>query len=182
MRFSLSPNQKILLDFAPLAVFFLAYRLSGVMAATLALLAATLFGLALTYWAERKIALAPLITAGVVAVFGGLTLWLKDETFIKMKPTIVNGLFGAVLLGGVWIGKRGLLKPVLGVAFSLTEEGWRVLSLRWGVFFWCLAGLNEVIWRHFSTDFWVNFKVFGMLTVTLCFSLSQLRALRRYAA
>ena len=129
-----------------------------------------------------KSALAPLITGGVVMVMGGLTIALHDPSFIKIKPTIVNLTFAGILLGGVVVGKRGLLKYVLDVAFSLTDEGWRILSKRWGFFFLFLAALNECIWRNFSEDFWVNFKVFGMFTLTIAFAVSQFRVVEKYRA
>ena len=176
----LHPTFKLILDFLPMAVFFISYKLSGVMAATVALVVATALCLAIIYAVERKLALAPLITGGVVVVFGALTLLLHDERFIKIKPTLVNLLFSGVLLAGVYIFKRGLLKPVLGLAIEMREEGWMVLSRRWGLFFLFLAGLNEIIWRNFSTDFWVNFKVFGMFTLTMAFAVSQFRVLEKY--
>jgi intracellular septation protein len=178
----LHPTAKLALDFAPLAVFFVAYKLAGVMAATVALMVATTLSIGIIYLKERTIALAPLITGGVVLVMGVLTVVLKDEQFIKIKPTIVNLLFAVILLGGVLLGKRGLLKYVLDVAFQMTDEGWRILSARWGCFFLFLAGLNEFIWRSFSTDFWVNFKVFGMFTLTIAFAVSQFRLVERYKA
>lgn len=173
---------KLALDFMPLVVFFVAFRLGGVMVATMALMASTIVSIAIIYAVERKIALAPLISSGVVMVMGGLSVALKDEAFIKLKPTIVNLAFAAILLGGALIYRRGLLKYVLDVAFQLTDEGWRLLSRRWGFFFAFLAGLNEVIWRNFSTDFWVNFKVFGMFTLTIIFAVSQFRLVERYKA
>jgi intracellular septation protein len=176
----LSPTVKLLCDFAPLAVFFVAYKLGGVMTATVALMVATSISIALVYAVERKIALAPLISGGLVMVMGGLSVALNDEQFIKIKPTLVNLLFAAVLLGGVVIAKRGLLKYVLDVAFQLTDAGWLVLSKRWGFFFVFLAVLNEVIWRNFSTEFWVNFKVFGMFTLTIAFAISQFKLVEKY--
>ena len=107
-----------------------------------------------------------------IIIFGGLTLILADETFIKFKPTLVNSLFALILLGGL-IFKRSLLKPLFGSAFQLSEEGWRILTLRWGGFFILLAFLNEVIWRNFSTDFWISFKLFGILPLTLIFAVLQ---------
>jgi intracellular septation protein len=117
----------------------------------------------------------------VVAVFGGLTLWLDDPAFIKMKPTIVQALFAAILLGGLAFG-RPLLRPVLGMAmpWPLSDHGWRVLTLRWGVFFAVMAVLNEVVWRTQSTDVWVNFKVFGILLITLAFAAAQAPLLYRH--
>jgi intracellular septation protein len=180
MHKKLPASVKLALDFAPLAVFFIAFKLGGVMVATVALMAATTISMAVIYATERTIALAPLISGGLVLVMGLLTVALNDEEFIKIKPTLVNLLFAAILLGGVYIGKRGLLKYILDVAFSLTEQGWQVLSKRWGYFFVFLAGLNECIWRNFSTEFWVNFKVFGMLTLTIVFAVSQFKLVERY--
>jgi len=176
----LSGNTKLALDFAPLAVFFIAFKFSDVLTATLALIISTILCMTIIYWYERKIALAPLISGILVTVLGGLTYALQDERFIKMKPTFVNLLFAAVLLGGVFIAKKGLLKYVLDIAFSLTAEGWRILSMRWGFYFVFLAVLNEIIWRNFPTEFWVNFKVFGMLTLTVLFTLSQLRLIEKH--
>ncbi len=114
----------------------------------------------------------PLVSGVFVIVFGGLTLILADETFIKIKPTLVNCLFAVVLIGGLAF-KKSLLKPLFGSAFQLSEKGWRLLTLRWGGFFILLAFLNEVIWRNFSTDFWISFKLFGILPLTLIFAVLQ---------
>ncbi|MDX2095751.1 MAG: septation protein A [Alphaproteobacteria bacterium] len=180
MSGKLNPGVKLILDFAPLAVFFAAFKLGDVLSATLALMVATAFSIAVIYAVERKLALAPLISGGLVMVLGGLSVAFHNEQFIKMKPTVVNLVFAAILLGGVLIYKRGLLKYVLDMAFTLTDEGWRVLSRRWGFFFLFLAALNETIWRNFSTEFWVNFKVFGMFTLTIAFAISQFRVVERY--
>ena len=182
MNRRLPPLAKLALDFAPLLVFFIAFKLSGVMAATLALIVATVLSIVVIYVSERKIALAPLISGVLVTVLGGLSIALHDEQFIKMKPTLVNLLFAGTLLVGVVGFRRGLLKYVLDMAFHLTEEGWIILSRRWGVFFLFLAGLNEFIWRNFTTDFWVNFKVFGMFTLTILFALSQYRLVEKHKA
>jgi intracellular septation protein len=112
-------------------------------------------------------------------VFGGLTLWLQNETFIKVKVTLINALFGTILLSGLFFGKQ-LLKLVLGEALKMDDEGWRILTLRWGLFFFALAGLNEIVWRTVSTDLWVNFKVFGILPLTLLFALSQAPLMNRH--
>ena len=112
-------------------------------------------------------------------VFGALSIWLQDETFIKMKPTIVNGLFAAVLLGGLVFG-RSLLGYVFHSAFRLDDEGWRKLTFRWGLFFVFLAVLNEVVWRNFSADFWVNFKVWGTMPITIAFTLFQMPLINRH--
>lgn len=182
MSRKLPPAVKLLLDFAPLGVFFVAYRLGGVMAATVSLMAASMVSIGIIYAVERKLALAPLISGGVVMVMGGLSIALNNPEFIKLKPTIVNMVFAAILLGGAYVAKKGLLKYVLDVAFTLTEEGWLILSRRWGFFFLCLAGLNEFIWRSYSENFWVNFKVFGMFSLTIAFALSQFKLLEKYKA
>ena len=129
---------------------------------------------------SRRVAVMPLVTLFFVVVFGALTLWLQDEVFIKMKPTIVNSLFAAILLGGLAFGKS-LLAYVFDAAFSLDEDGWRKLTLRWGLFFLLLAGLNEFVWRSFSTDFWVAFKVWATMPLTIAFMLTQLPLIQRHA-
>jgi intracellular septation protein len=166
-------------DFGPLLVFFLVYRMQGLLPATLALIVATLAALALIYLTEKRIAIMPLVSGIMVTVFGGITLLLHDETFIKIKPTVINLLFASVLIGGV-LAKKPLLKYLLGEALQLSQAGWLQLSLRWGVFFVFLACLNELIWRNFSTDFWVDFKVFGMMTCTIVFTLCQLPLIKRH--
>jgi intracellular septation protein len=121
----------------------------------------------------------PLVSGVVVIVFGGLTLWLDDELFIKLKPTIVNTLFGLVLLAGLYFGKP-LLAVVLDSMFELTEEGWRKLTFRWAMFFFVLAALNEIVWRTQTTDMWVSFKVFGIMPLTIAFALAQTPLLLRH--
>jgi intracellular septation protein len=121
----------------------------------------------------------PLVSAFFVVVFGGMTLWLQDDVFIKLKPTIVNGIFAAILLGGLAAG-HSLLRHLFGDVFRLTDEGWRQLTLRWGLFFIVLAGLNEVVWRNFSTDTWVSFKVFGIMPLTMIFGIAQMGLLKRH--
>ena len=123
----------------------------------------------------------PVVTAVLVVVFGGLTFWLDDPRFIKIKPTIINLLFAGVLIGGL-ITRRPLLKMLFGEAFNLTEEGWRKLSVRWTLFFLVLAALNEVVWRNFSEAAWVNFKVFGILPLTLVFAMAQIGLIKRHEA
>lgn len=178
----LPPLLKLALEFGPLAVFFVANaygdRIFGVTAdrrifvATGVFVAATLVALALTWALTRKLAIMPLISAVVVTVFGGLTLALDDALFIKLKPTIVNTLFGAILLGGLATG-RAFLSILLDSVMQLTEEGWRKLTLRWALFFFVLAALNEIVWRTQTTDAWVTFKVWGIMPLTIIFALAQ---------
>lgn len=170
---------KLALDLGPLLVFFIAYRTKGLLAATAAIIVATLVSLAVTYHKERRLAPMPLISGIAITVLGVLTLLLQDEVFIKMKPTLVNSLFSITLLIGLYVNKP-LLKYLLQDAMSITEEGWRKLSLRWGIYFLFLACLNEFIWRNFSTDFWVDFKVFGMFSLTMIFTLCQIPLIKKH--
>jgi intracellular septation protein len=161
-------------DYGPLAAFFASYLAFGLMAATAALIGVSLVALPLAWLLERRVPLVPLITAAIVALFGGLTLWLQDETFIKMKPTIVQAVFALVLLGGLAFG-RPLLKPLLGAVMPpMSERAWRQLTLRYALLFVAMAGLNELVWRTQSTDFWVTFKVFGLPGLTILFVLAQI--------
>lgn len=149
--------------------------------ATGAFMIVTVAALFAGWFLERRLPVMPLVSGVFVFVFGGLTLYLADDTFIKLKPTLVNSLFAIILLGGLAF-KRSLLKPLFGSAFQLNDDGWRTLTLRWGVFFVCLAILNEVVWRSFSTDFWVAFKLFGVLPLTVLFAGSQTPLILRQQA
>lgn len=168
-------------DYGPLIAFFAAYMTHGLFVATAVIVAVTIAGLALSVATTRTIPRMPLITAVLVTVFGGLTLWLNDPAFIKMKPTIVEALFAVVLGGGLLMDKP-LLRPVLGMAlpWALTHRGWTVLTARWAAFFASLAVLNELVWRTQPTDVWVTFKVFGILALTLGFAVAQVPLLTRY--
>ncbi len=170
---------KLLVDFGPLIVFFVAYKIAGFMAATISVMAATFIALAIGYAVTRRIAVAPVITAIVIAIFGGLTLWLQDETFFKMKPTIVQGVFALLLFGGLAL-KRPTLQYVMGDALQLTREGWRLLTLRFALFFTVMAILNEIVWRNVSEELWIDFKVFGIFGLTILFSLSQMPLMKRH--
>src|SRR6266436_4905035 len=196
----LNPFLKLVLDLGPLLLFFLANSRPalflplvspilpadiasgervGIFVATAVFMAAVVVALAISYALTRHLPVMPLVTAVVVLVFGSLTLVLHDELFIKLKPTIIYLLFGGVLLGGL-----AFRKPVLGVVFDsvfhLTEEGWRRLTLRWALFFFVLAILNEIVWRTQSTDVWVNFKVFGVVPLTFLFAALQYPLLQKY--
>ncbi len=167
------PGMKTFLDFLPLIIFFVVYKLYGIMPATAALVVATLISTLLLYIKERKIAPMPLISAGLVAVFGVATLLADDPLFIKLKPTILYALMGCILLVGALVFKRGLLEYLLGHAFELPYAAWKTLSIRWGLFFFAMAILNEFLWRNLSTDAWVDFKVFGFLPIIVVFAVAQ---------
>lgn len=173
------PWVKPVTDYAPLAAFFVVYSGWDLYTATAALLVATLGVLALSLAVNRRVPVMPLVTAGLVAVFGGLTLAFNDEIFIKMKPTIAQGLIAAVLYGGLLFG-RPLLKPLLGTAVPMDDEGWRKLTRNCACFFLAMAALNEIVWRTQSTDFWVAFKVFGIAGMTFAFLLVQIPFLSRH--
>ena len=168
----MKPWLKLALDAGPLGVFFIANWQFGIFHATAALMAATVVSVAVTYWLERRLPTMPLVVAVMVLIFGGLTLYLDDDLFIKLKPTIVNLLFGATLAVGLVL-KRNYLKVLFREAFTLDDEGWRKLAWRWAGFFFVLAALNEFVWRSFETDTWVDFKVFGIMPLTILFSLTQ---------
>jgi intracellular septation protein len=179
-RPQLNAMLKLALDLGPLVLFFVANARYGIFTATAAFMVAVLAALFVSYAMTRRLPIMPVVTAIIVVVFGGLTLILHDATFIKVKPTIIYGLFGAVLIGGLVFNK-----PLLGVVFDslfrLSDEGWRKLTLRWAIFFFVLAALNEIVWRSVSTDAWVTFKAFGVLPLTLLFGALQVPLLKKYA-
>lgn len=164
---------KALLDFLPLIVFFAIYKMTDIMMATAALVVATLISTFLLYLKDKKVAAMPLVSAGLVAIFGIATLLADDPLFIKLKPTILYSIMGAILIIGVVWFKKGLIEYLLGNAIDMPEKAWRILSMRWGFFFWAMAIFNEIIWRHFSTDFWVDVKVFGFFPIILLFAVAQ---------
>ncbi|MCR6635355.1 septation protein A [Devosia sp.] len=171
---------KLALELGPLVVFFIANARADIFVATAWFMGAMVISLLLSWLILKKVAVMPLVTGVVVLVFGGLTLWLQDDTFIKIKPTITNVLFGSVLLGGLLFG-QSLLKYVFGEVYKLRPEGWWRLTLNWGIFFFVLAVINEVLWRNFSTEIWIAFKVWGVMPLTVLFSMSQLPLLSKYA-
>lgn len=181
---------KLLVELGPLVLFFLVNWQAGkflsdpkqaIFWATGTFMAATIVALLMSRYLFGKVAIMPLVTAVFVVVFGGLTLYLQDEQFIKMKPTIVNSIFSALLFAGL-ITNRIFLKIVFGDVMKLTETGWRKLTVRWGLFFAFLALANEVVWRLYSTDTWVTFKVFGIMPLTMLFAMSQIGLLKKYEA
>ncbi len=171
---------KLSVDIGPLAVFFIVNVKAGIFAATASFMVVIIVALAVAWAFERRLPTMPLITAVVVMFFGGLTLWLQDETFIKLKPTIINALFGVAVLGGLAFGKN-YIKTVMGSMMNIDDAGWRKLAIRWGIFFFAMAALNEAVWRNVSTDDWVSFKVFGLLPLTFVFALSQVPLMTKHA-
>ncbi|WP_192181736.1 septation protein A [Mesorhizobium amorphae] len=192
---AVNPVLKLALELGPLLVFFFANARSGwlvqkfpvlaefggpIFVATGLFMAATAIALIASWLLTRTLPIMPMVSGVVVFIFGALTLYLQDDVFIKMKPTIVNTLFGGVLLGGLFFG-RSLLGYVFDSAFSLDAEGWKKLTFRWGLFFLFLALVNEVVWRNFSTDAWVTFKVWGIMPITLIFTFSQMPLILRHS-
>ncbi len=190
-----NPLLKMALELGPLLIFFfgnlrgewLAKTFPGLTAiggplliATALFMVATVISLIISKIVFKHLPVMPFVSGIVVLVFGGLSIWLQDETFIKMKPTIVNTLFGVVLLGGLAFG-TSLLGYVFNAAFQLDAEGWKKLTLRWGIFFLFLAVLNEVVWRNFSDDVWVSFKVWGTMPITILFTLAQMPLIMKHS-
>jgi intracellular septation protein len=176
----LNPYLKLALDIGPLLLFFVANSRFGIFAGTAVFMVAIVVALGISYAMTRHWPIMPVVSAVIVLVFGGLTLILHDETFIKVKPTIIYALFGGALLVGYFFDKP-LLEIVFDSVFHITDEGWRKLTLRWAGFFLFLAVLNEVVWRTQSTDFWVNAKVFGFMPLTFIFGALQVPLLMKYA-
>jgi intracellular septation protein len=177
----LNPMLKLALDIGPLVLFFAANAKFGIYAATGAFMVAVLIALAISYTMTRHIAVMPVVTAVIVLVFGGLTLILHDDLFIKLKPTIIYVLFGGTLLAGIALDKP-FLSIMFDQMFHLTAEGWRKLTWRWALFFLLLAVVNEIVWRTQTTDFWVSFKLFGVVPLTFLFGGLQYPLLMKYAA
>ena len=191
----INPVLKLALELGPLIVFFFANSrgawlaekfpaladLGGpIFVGTALFMAATVIALIASKFLTGALPIMPMVSGVIVLLFGAMTLYLKDDTFIKMKPTIINTLFGGALLGGLYFGKP-LLGYVFGSAFKLDAEGWRKLTLRWGLFFLFLAIVNELVWRNFSTDFWVAFKVWGTMPMTLVFTFLQMPLMMKHA-
>ena len=173
------PLFKLATELGPLLVFFFANGRFNLFVATGAFMVAVIVAMVASYIVTRHVPMMAIVTAIVVIVFGALTLLLQDETFIKMKPTIVYTLFAAILGGGLLFG-RSFIAIMFDQMFNLTTQGWRVLTLRWAFWFFAMAVLNEIIWRTQSTDFWVAFKVFGMVPLTMLFAVTQMPLIKRH--
>ena len=173
------PLFKLATELGPLLVFFIANGRAGLFTATAAFMIAVIVAMAVSYVVTRHVPLMAIISAIIVIVFGGLTLMLHDETFIKVKPTIIYGLFGAILGGGLVFG-RSLIAVMFDQMFNLDAVGWRLLTRRWAFFFLAMALLNEAVWRTQTTDVWVAFKAFGVIPITMVFALLQMPLIKRH--
>ena len=170
---------KPVVDYGPLVTFFVTYYLEDLFFATAAIMVATVVVILLSLLLTRKVPTMPLVTAIAIGIFGGLTLVLQDETFIKMKPTIVEIIIAGILFGGLFF-KKLFLKNLMGSALPMTDEGWRKLTSRFAWFSIGLAILNELVWRTQTTEIWVNFKVWGLLILTFLFIFSQMPLIQRH--
>ena len=173
------PLFKLATELGPLLVFFVTNARYHLFVATGAFMVAIVVAMVASYVVTRHVPVMVLVTGIIVIVFGTLTLVLHDETFIKVKPTIIYGLFAAVLGGGLAFG-RSFIAVMFNQMFNLTPRGWRILTMRWALFFLGMAVLNEIIWRTQSTDFWVAFKVFGVIPLTMGFAILQMPLIKRY--
>jgi len=163
---------KFLIDVGPLVVFFVFYKITGnILETIIPLIIATTISILISYIIEKKIPLMPTIGGSIIVIFGGLSIYFENKIFFYMKPTIINILFASILIAGNYF-KKPFLKYLSGNVIQLTDFGWYELSKRWSIFFIILAILNEIIWRFFSEELWVNFKVFGILSLTIIFSIT----------
>ena len=173
---------KFITDFGPLLVFLFFYYNSdkNLKIAIPPFIIATIIALAIVWVLEKKIPMVPLIGGILITLFGGLTIYFDNPIFIYIKPTIINSLFGLALLFGKYFTKEPILKKILGKSVMLTNEGWDILNKRWMIFFFLLDLLNELVWRTQSEEFWVNFKVWGMLPITFIFTAFQVSLFTKY--
>ncbi len=173
---------KFVTDFGPLLVFFFFYYNSdkNLKVAIPPFIIATIIALTFVWILEKKIPMVPLIGGILITLFGGLTIYFNNPIFIYVKPTIINILFGLALLFGKYFTNEPILKKILGKSIMLSDVGWRLLNKRWMIFFFTLAFLNELVWRTQSEEFWVNFKVWGMLPITFIFAVFQVSLITKY--
>ena len=173
---------KFLTDFGPLVIFFYYYYDSGkdLRVAIPPFIIATIIALAIVWFLEKKIPKVPLLSGILITFFGGLTIYFDNPVFIYIKPTIINILFGLALIFGRYFTNEPVLKKLMGKSIPLTNEGWELLSKRWIYFFFGLAILNELVWRTQSEEFWVNFKVWGLLPITFIFTAFQIGLINKY--
>ena len=173
---------KFITDFGPLLIFFTFYYQNekSLQVAIPPFIIATILSLGIIYLLEKKIPLIPLTSGILITFFGGLTIYFNNPIFLYMKPTIINVLFGFILLFGKYFSKENLLKKLLGNSIKLKDEGWLKLNARWIYFFFFLALLNEYVWRTQTEEFWVNFKVWGLLPITFIFTMFQVPLINKY--
>jgi intracellular septation protein len=173
---------KFVTDFGPLLIFLIVYYNGdkNLKVAIPPFIVATLIALTVVWFIEKKIPMVPLLGGIFITLFGGLTIYFDNPVFIYVKPTIINILFGLALLFGKYFTEEPLLKKMLGNSMKLNDEGWKILNNRWVYFFFSLALLNEMVWRTQSEEFWVNFKVWGILPLTLIFTAFQISIINKY--
>ena len=170
----MKPLIKLITEVGPLAVFFIGNSKFGIFPATAAFMVATAIAIPISWKIEGKLPIMPIIIGVFVVFFGSLTLIFQDPTFIKIKPTIVNLVFAAGLIISRAFFQKNVLKIIFNKAFNLTERGWRVLNIRWSFFFIFLAILNEIVWRNYSTEIWISFKLWGIMPLTIVWTLAQM--------
>ena len=173
---------KFITDFGPLLIFFVIYYNSGknLRVAIPPLIIATIVAVAIVWFVEKKIPYIPLLGGILISFFGGLTIYFNNPVFIYMKPTIINLLFAIALFFGKFFSNEPILKKILGKSIKLYDEGWKILNIRWMYFFIFLAIINELVWRTQSEEFWVNFKVWGLMPITFVFAIFQVNILNKY--
>ena len=173
---------KFITDFGPLLIFFFFYYDSNkdLKVAIPPFIIATIISLVVVWFLEKKIPMVPLLGGVLITLFGGLTIYFDNPVFIYIKPTIINLLFGLALLFGKYFTNEPILKKMLGKSIALTNEGWEILNKRWMIFFFVVAILNELVWRTQSEEFWVNFKVWGLLPITFIFTAFQVSIITKH--
>jgi len=179
---SCTQTMKLLFDFFPILLFFIAYKVFDIYVATAVAIAASFAQVGFAWWKTRKFEAMHLVTLFIIVVFGGLTLYLKDEQFIKWKPTVINWLFGFAFLASQWLGEKPMIERMMGgnANLDLPSAVWRNLNLTWTLFFFVLGGVNWFVMTTFDTATWVNFKLFGMLGLTFLFVVLQSIYLSRH--